>query len=490
MKKKIYFIIFFLILCFLTGGYYISKSIDLVTNKLETIITLNKVGFLRETLLNKIVVVQADLLLKDTPHARQVSTFVDHAEDMHMAAMACLDCHHAEEVQEKILIVEEKIDQYLKVLSRIYTLRANEERLKEEKKEAFDLGQETLDTVNRIVITTQHKTSQRVQQARYSIKQSERFLYALMIIGPLIIIFTTFYFFKNFSGSVLALSQATNELQKGNLSFRMKDNLKDEFHELAISFNDMANSLKDQRIKIQQAERLAAVGELSAGLAHEIKNPLAGIKISIEVLNDELDLVPEDKEVFSRIIEEIRRIESLLKNLLNYARPAIPQLDFVNIHDILEAIIKISEITLKNPENTSDLIKNVQFIRDFSEDVPEIYADGSQLKQVFLNLILNGCDAIAEKGVITIKTTKISDKSIEVRVSDTGKGINPGALEMVFNPFFTTKSKGSGLGLAISKRLLEQHNGTINVANNPEGGVTFTIILPIKQESEGVIHEV
>jgi signal transduction histidine kinase len=490
MKKKIYIIIFFLILCFITGGYYISKSIDLVTNKLETIITLNKVGFLREALLNKIVVVQADLLLKDTPHARQVGTFVDHAEEMHKTATQCMNCHHEEDVKEKILLVEEKIDKYLKVLSRIYTLRANEERLKEEKKEAFDIGQETLDTVNRIVIRTQHKTSQRIQQARNSIKQSERLLYALMIIVPIIILFTTFYFFKNFTGSVLALNQATKELNKGHLSFRIKNNLKDEFHELAISFNEMAHSLKKQRVKIKQAERLAAVGELSAGLAHEIKNPLAGIKVSIQVLNEELDIEPEDKEIFSLMINEIQRIESLLKNLLNYARPATPQPDFINIHDIFESIIKTSEITLKNPESTSGLIKNVQFIRDFSEDVPIIYADGSQLKQVFLNLILNGCDAIDEKGVITIKTTKISAESVEIRISDTGKGIPPWALEKIFNPFFTTKSKGSGLGLAISKRLLEQHNGTINIANNPEGGVTFSIILPIKQESDGVTHEV
>ena len=490
MKKKIYFIIFFLILCFLMGGYFISKSIDQVTNKLETIITLNKVDFFREDLLNKIAVVQADLLLKDTPHARQIDTFIYNAEEMHKASGKCLNCHHTADTKEKILFFEEKIHQYLKVLSRIYTLRANKARLKHEKKKAFDLGQETLEAVERVVISSHHKTSQRILQARNSIKQSKQLLYTLMIFIPIIIIFTTFYFFKNFTGSVLALSQATKEIKKGHLSFRIKNNLKDEFHELAISFNEMANSLKDQRVKIKQAERLAAVGELSAGLAHEIKNPLAGIKVSIEVLNNDLGLVPEDKEVFSRIIDEIRRIESLLKNLLNYARPATPQPDFVNIHDILEAIIKTSEITLKNPTNTSGVIKNVQFVKDFSEDVSIIYTDGSQLKQVFLNLILNGCDAIAEKGVITIKTTKISDNSIEVRVSDTGKGIDPGALEMIFNPFFTTKSKGSGLGLAISKRLLEQLNGTITVANNPEGGVTFTIILPIKQESDGVMHEV
>jgi len=106
------------------------------------------------------------------------------------------------------------------------------------------------------------------------------------------------------------------------------------------------------------------------------------------------------------------------------------------------------------------------------------------MKQVFLNLILNGCDAIAERGTITIKTTKVSDESVEVQISDNGKGIDIGTLGRVFNPFFTTKSKGSGLGLAICKRLVEQHNGTINVTNNPAGGTTFNIVLPVKQKSD------
>ena len=130
MKKKIYFGLFLLILCFLAGGIYIGTSIDEVTDKLETIITLHKVEFMRENLLNKIVVVQADLLLKDTPHARKVDTFIEHVEEMHKASNDCLNCHHEEQVKMRIEHFHKAIDAYMKKLSRIYTLRANETKLR------------------------------------------------------------------------------------------------------------------------------------------------------------------------------------------------------------------------------------------------------------------------------------------------------------------------------------------------------------------------
>jgi two-component system sensor histidine kinase AtoS len=133
MRNKIYFALFCLILCFLGGGLYIGTSIDDVTDKLETIIVLHKVEFLRENLLNKVVVVQADLLLKDTPHARKVDTFVQHVEEMHQAAAHCNNCHHEDLVRQRIRHFEDMIDVYMKKLSRVYTLRANEARLKKEK---------------------------------------------------------------------------------------------------------------------------------------------------------------------------------------------------------------------------------------------------------------------------------------------------------------------------------------------------------------------
>ena len=483
MKKKIYFGLFLLILCFLAGGIYIGTSIDEVTDKLETIITLHKVEFMRENLLNKIVVVQADLLLKDTPHARKVDTFIQHVEEMHKTSNDCLNCHHEEQVKMRIEHFHKAIDAYMKKLSRIYTLRANEARLKKEKEIAFDLGQAALEEVNSIVITSAHKTAQRIHQARQNIKKTRHFLYTLMIIGPLIIIITAFYFFRNFTLSVTTLSKATREIKEGKLDYRIKNHLKDEFGEMALAFNDMASSLKEQQYKIQQAERLAAVGELAAGLAHEVKNPLAGIKVSIEVLKSELDLEQEDKEIFLRIINEINRIEALLKNMLNYARPSKPQPESVIIHEILDNIIKISEYSLKSPSDNSRFAKDINFVKDFASDIEKVYADPGQLQQVFLNLLLNGIDAITEKGTITIKTARASENSVQIQISDTGKGIAPETLGVIFNPFFSTKSKGNGLGLAICKRLIEQHNGTLAAFNNPDGsGATFVITLPEKQE--------
>jgi two-component system sensor histidine kinase AtoS len=130
------------------------------------------------------------------------------------------------------------------------------------------------------------------------------------------------------------------------------------------------------------------------------------------------------------------------------------------------------------------MIKDIKFIRDFDPDIPKICAEPGQLQQVLLNLILNAVDAIADQGTIHIKTARTPDEFLEIRISDTGKGIDPKAIKMVFNPFFTTKSKGTGLGLAICKRLIEQNNGTIRVFNNKEGGATFVITLPEKHETQ------
>jgi two-component system sensor histidine kinase AtoS len=356
--------------------------------------------------------------------------------------------------------------------------------MRQEKESAFDLGRSVLDEVDSIVIASAHKTPGRILQARQDINKTMRFLYALMVIGPIVLILTAFYFFKNYTRSVTVLTAATRKIQAGELSYRITNSLKDEFWELATSFNDMAKSLKEQQRKIKLAERLAAVGEISAGLAHEVKNPLAGIKVSIEVLKSELDLKQEDKEIFLRIINEINRIETLLKNMLNYARPSRPQPDLVDIHEILEPIIKTSKFSLRSPNDKSVYTKEIDFVRDFDPDLPKIYADPGQLLQVFLNLILNGIDAIAGKGTITIKTARGPDDTVRVMISDNGKGINPEQAKLLFAPFFSTKSKGTGLGLAISKRLIEQHNGAISVANNKEGGATFVITLPEKHENQ------
>ena len=482
MKKKIYFGIFFLILCFLAGGYYISSSIDKVTDQLETIILLKRVESLRKNLENKVGIVQGDLMLKDSPHARNVDIFVQHVEEMHAATNICRDCHHEEATRQRISLFDKKIDTFMKKLSRIYTLRANQLRLDREKKEAFETGQSLLEEINNIIVESSHKTSERTIQARENIGETKKFLIGLTIIGPIIILLMVIYFSKNFTKSIISLTTATRKIKEGELDYRIKDQLKDEFHELATSFNEMSSSLKEHQIRIQKTECLAAVGELSAGLVHEIKNPLAGIKVAIEVLKNELDIEQEDKELFLKVINEITRIESLLRNLLNYARPSKTQHIPVNLHEILDGIIKTSAFSIKNPKNPSLLSKDINFTTDFDSDIKEINADPAQLQQVLLNLVINAADAIKKQGTIKIKTKKNADKSVEIKISDTGQGIKQESINMVFNPFFTTKSKGTGLGLSICKRLIEQHNGTISVRNNQGGGAVFVITLPGNNE--------
>jgi len=239
---------------------------------------------------------------------------------------------------------------------------------------------------------------------------------------------------------------------------------------------------------LQRSEQLRMAGELATGLAHEIKNPLAGIKVSIEVLAREPYLPEEDRGVLVQVIEEIKRIEVLMKELLNFARPPRSQFFSTNVNTILDAAASlVRQKTVPTPEEES---RAVAIVKDFDSCLPEITADPMQLKQIFLNLLLNAVDAMPEGGTLFLKTRFDEEaKSIRVEVADTGKGIDSKVMHKLFHPFFTTKAKGTGLGLAISKRLIEDHGGRIAVTQNAEGGATFKIVLPTIQSERGLHHE-
>lgn len=228
---------------------------------------------------------------------------------------------------------------------------------------------------------------------------------------------------------------------------------------------------------LQRSEQMRIVGELAAGLAHEIKNPLAGIKVSIDVMIRELPLSPEDREVFIGAENELKMIESLIKSLLNFAKPPKPQFAAVDINRLLDTIMALS---LKNPLFSSILVK-----KEFEEGLPEIMADSMQLQQVFLNLLLNAGESMTDGGILTVKTSSEQGSGfVHVTISDTGKGIPEEAIQKIFNPFFTTRPKGTGLGLAITRRLVEQHGGKIRATNNADRGASFIVALPFGKPAE------
>ena len=250
----------------------------------------------------------------------------------------------------------------------------------------------------------------------------------------------------------------------------------DEKKHLLTFCRDITEKLHAEE-EMHRANQMAVVGQMAVGLAHEIKNPLAGIKVSLDVLAEDLDLQQDDKELFIRVINEINRMEKLLKSLLNYARPPQPHFEPIDMNRLLDNSLKHIEVTTGSRKDLT-----VHYETHFAENLPQIEVDSAQIQQVFMNILLNAVDAIEVEGTINIFTRMDSDDGLWIEFTDTGKGMTETSLEKLFNPFFTTKTKGTGLGLSICKRLIEQHGGHIFVDSHLGSGTSFVITLPLTQK--------
>ncbi len=233
---------------------------------------------------------------------------------------------------------------------------------------------------------------------------------------------------------------------------------------------------------LQRAEHLRTTGELAAGLAHEIKNPLAGIKVTMETLADEPYLTQEDRDVLFKVIDEIKRIDGLVKGLLNFARPPKPQFMATDVNAVLDAA---AQMVLQNRPSSIGESRTIELVKNLAPDLPEIIADPMQLRQVFMNLLMNAVDAMPAGGMVRMRTSFDETVcAITVVISDTGKGMEAAVLDKIFQPFFTTKAGGTGLGLAISKRLIEEQGGRIAIESSEERGTTFSMTLRCNRGKE------
>ena len=233
---------------------------------------------------------------------------------------------------------------------------------------------------------------------------------------------------------------------------------------------------------LQRTEQLKTVGEWAASLAHEIKNPLAGIKGSVEVLVEDPNISKGDKALIVRAVDEIKRIELLIKSLLNFAKPPRLQLLRTDLNDLLDKTIAFS---LKHPSLSAKSATPIKVFKDFDPNLPETMADPMQLQQVFLNLLFNAIEAMTDGGALAVKTSYDAGlNAIRIAIADSGKGIEPSLLDQIFEPFFTTKRKGSGLGLAITRRLVEEHGGEIYVESSPDKGTVFNISLQLHRQPQ------
>jgi two-component system sensor histidine kinase AtoS len=258
----------------------------------------------------------------------------------------------------------------------------------------------------------------------------------------------------------------------------------DDDHQVAAVIHVIRDITERKKVEqaLQRAEQMKLIGEWAAGLAHEIKNPLAGIKVSVEVLLDDLNISEEDRAIVLKAVGEIQRIETLLKSLLNFAKPPKLQLSAIDMNDLLDQTITFS---LKHPSLSSNSSREIKIAKNFDDTIPETIADPMQLKQVFLNLALNAIEAMPDGGRLGIKTIYYKNtETIKIEISNTGEGIDKEMINDIFEPFFTTKSKGSGLGLAITRRIIEQHGGVISVTSDPVKGTVFNILFNIQTKNK------
>lgn len=478
MKRKIILSLSVFSLFFIMSGIYIITTIEDVTSKQDHLITLHQVEILREHLLMQIKKVQANLNLKNTRYARSIDTVISDVKEMEAVVHTCSDCHHTEEMFDKINDLEDKIHDYRDSLSRVLTISANVSRLDQEEDNTFRKGEGLIEEVNNMINISNLKLEDKTKSALREVSKTKIILYILIILGPVSIGVLAVIFIKGFTKPINALLYATRKLNEGDLDYKI-EKLEDEFGVVALSFNEMSGSLKEQMHKMQRAEQMVVAGELSTGLAHEIKNPLAGIKVSMEVLAESTAIQGRDRGIVLSVAEEIKRIELLLKNLLNFAKPPKPELVIVDINNVLEKTINFA---LSYPSMKKEGFNTIKIVKDFDYHLPRIKADLMQLQQVFINLLLNASEAMPDGGTLTLKTSlDIETNSVRVEISDTGKGIDRGMRSRIFQPFFTTKSKGTGLGLSISKRLIEQHGGDICLESSPGKGTSFNIYFPANE---------
>ena len=238
------------------------------------------------------------------------------------------------------------------------------------------------------------------------------------------------------------------------------------------NLQDMTQSYKMQE-EILKIDRLAYLGEFSSTLAHEIRNPLAGIKTTAQALSEELGKDDLRREYIDRIIKEIDRLNELLRTFFSFAKPR--RLDLIPRH--IEDIIKeVKGVLAKEAEKMKVTIKEI-----YDDNLPPVPLDINQMQQVFMNLFLNAFEAMPVGGILTVEIDRGDSQEgwIQVKIKDTGNGIATEHLSKIFDPFFTTKSKGLGLGLAITHKIMEGHGGTIGVESTPGKGSKFILSLPI-----------
>lgn len=283
-----------------------------------------------------------------------------------------------------------------------------------------------------------------------------------------------------FEGQVIKQNGGTAIL--GMVASLLRDD-KDAVRGIILIFQDITKMIEMEE-QVRRQERLATVGSLAAGIAHEIRNPLASLSGSIQVLQGELDLKGDNQHLMNIVLRETDRLNTIITEFLEYARPRASMEERISLSSVIDETIMLLR-------NSRDFKECTVIVREIDPGLV-LKGDSQRLRQVFWNLLINSCQAMPLGGEIRISAQPVfmpeeplNTEWLAIAVSDTGEGIEPEFLEKLFNPFFTTKTGGTGLGLAIAYRIIEDHGGAIDVKSEKGKGTRFTIRLPLAAETIG-----
>jgi len=283
---------------------------------------------------------------------------------------------------------------------------------------------------------------------------------------------------------LVELQEKIARLRDGDLTVKASfAGRNDEIGELGSNFNAMVDQIRETQSELRRlhqtqmsrAEHLATLGELAAGLAHEIRNPLAGISGVIEIIGRDLPESSPGRQVWGDVKGEMQRIQKILNELLTYARPKAPHFGTTDLCATVNHAVRLAQ--------QHAISKPIHIELQCAPVLPPVEHDASQMEQMLVNLLLNSIQAIEGEGRIDVTLETLSG-GVKIQVRDTGRGIAPEQLPSIFRPFFTTKGHGTGLGLSLAKRIVEAHGGHIEVASEPRHGTQFSITLPCKRRGE------
>jgi signal transduction histidine kinase len=300
---------------------------------------------------------------------------------------------------------------------------------------------------------------------------------AFLFLIVLLVIYFAIVIARQVFAPLNRMMEASRRIAEGDMTpIRPGKRYRDEFSRLAMAMNHMMMQLVRRHEMLVQAHKLKAVGTLTAGVAHELNNPINNIMLTAETLREEYqDLPPEERlDMVNDLVGQSERAQKIVRNLLDFARESEIESEAHEVQDLVEDTLRLATNQIK--------LAKVKIKGDLAPNLPPVYGDRQQLEQVFLNIVLNALDAMPKGGTLSISCNSTADRElVSVEFTDTGVGIPEQGISDVFNPFFTTKpdAKGTGLGLSVSLGIIQQHGGDIKVKSRVGEGTTFSVSLPV-----------